>query len=80
MIYIMCDKTKCIHNRVYNNKFNRCFSNDVTIKNSEKCNRFYSVDNDSCKCLEYEKYYHDGQKYGRCYKCGKNFKLYSIKY
>lgn len=79
MIYIMCDKTECIHNKVYNNKFNRCFSSDITIKNSEKCDGFYSLDDDNCKCLEYEEYYHDGEEHGRCYECGKNFELYSIK-
>lgn len=89
MIYIMCDRTECMHNKVHNNKFNRCYSDDITIKDSEECNGFYSLnvlkdieiysepkDDNECECLYYEKYYHNGQKYGRCYECGEEFEIY----
>lgn len=35
-----------------------------------------SVEEVECECLNYEKYYHGGQKYGRCLDCGEEFEIY----
>ena len=79
MIYVMCDKTKCIHNKVYKELYNRCYSKNITIKDSERCNGFYDPkdsESNECGCLYYEKYYHNGEKYAKCYECGKTLKIY----
>lgn len=35
-----------------------------------------NVEETECDCFNYEKYYHGGQKYGRCLDCGEEFEIY----